>query len=634
MARIKKTELLDADEILADSISAIGSRFATEGKLERSISRLPFLFFLFIMCAGVAYLGWNAFLLQIRSGNALFAKSQENRFLTRPIFPPRGIIYDRNGIPMVENKPIFGLVFEKDKFLKSGKDLPSLLNKLELTLGKPREYFLESGFPEDNNLKKLPPYIFLSVELSLDEVVSIAAQADLLPGIETFESYKRVYKDPEAFSHLLGFIGQVSPEELKKNPQLGKEESFGKNGLEMQLDDILRGTSGRKIVEVNSLGRETRFKLVEEPIPGQDIHLTIDSEMQSKAYEYLRHYSSEGTKGGSLAAIDPRDGSILALVSFPGFNSTDLSQGLTQAAYNKIAKDPLKPFFNRVIAGEFPSGSVIKPLVGAAALQEKLIDPNKRIYDEGFVEVPNIYHPDQAAIFMDWRKHGWIDFYDAMALSANVYFYMLGGGYRDQKGLGIDNLNKYYKLFGLGSKTGISLPGEKAGFVPNPENKKDFDRSNPVWRIGDTYNTSIGQGGLKLTPLQIGMATAAIANGGTLYKPRLLAEDPVQVVTSGFIDEFNLKQVVIGMRQAVLSGTVRNLSRLPIEVAAKTGTAQVTGPRKPHSWVTTIAPMNNPELVLAVMVENSGEGIRAAAPTAYDLYSWYFANRAKSSYQH
>ncbi len=628
---------LDPDEIFADSLNVPGYRFLPEGKMERPVGRAYFSLFIFFVGVGIFYLLFKAYSLEMLSGDSLFSKSQENRFIVQTIFAPRGVIYDNLGKPMVENTPSFGLVFEKDQFLQERGDLKILLGNLSQLLNKPLEFFFELGFPENYLVKNIPSRIFIVKNLPLESLVSTASRLDSLPGVGIFESYRRIYKEPFAFSHLLGFIGKVSEEDLALKPQLQSEETIGKSGLEAFYDEFLRGRGGKKIAEVDSLGRETRFKFTEEPQEGLGLRLTVDGELQKVVYETLQNYT-QGKKGASVVMLDPRSGEIRALVSFPGFDSNSFGYAISQSEFAEVLKNPLRPLFNRAIGGEFPSGSVIKPLIAAAALEEKIIDPQKKIYDPGFIEIPNPYKPGEKSVFLDWRKHGWVNFYDAIALSANVYFYTIGGGYQEQKGLGIERIKKYATAFGLGSLLGVDLPGEKTGFIPDPKTKGRVDPQDPVWRIGDTYNVSIGQGGVGVTPLQMASVTAALANGGNLYQPRIMAEvldkykqvvrkNDLKIIRQNLISQNNLNEVKKGMRQTVLFGTARLLSDLPVAVAAKTGTAQIGKNQLPHAWVTVFAPYDNPEIAMVVMVEHAGEGATVAVPITNEILKWYFSRK-------
>lgn len=632
----KNFQELYPDEILVDSVSALEAHDHLDRKIERPLGRFSSLFFLGIVAIGVSYLGWRAFSLQVSQGGYFFQKSQENRFVVRNIFAPRGIIYDRFGQPLVDNVPSFGIVFEKQDFIERRGSFPRLLEELGVILGKDRDFFLDMGFPLDNDPRVLPKRIFIAENLSPDTVVKVASHLEDLPGIRVFENFRRIYKDSYAFSHLLGFVGKISENDLAQHPELGFYDTLGKSGLEQAYDERLRGRGGKKIVEIDSRGIETRFKFADEHKEGLRLKLAVDGELERVSYEMLRNYT-EGKKAGSAVVVDVKNGGIKALVSFPGFDSNSFGTALTQKEFEKVLLDPLKPMFNRAISGEFPAGSTIKPFIGAAALEEKLIDPEKKIYDEGFLEIPDPYHPGEKSVFLDWRKHGWVNFYDAIAVSANVYFYMIGGGWRDQKGLGIERIKHYAGLFGLGSRMGIDIAGEKPGVIPDPEWKKINEPKNPLWRLGDTYNVSIGQGGVKVTALQMAMLTATIANGGTLYQPRVVdaildeknavkEKKEARILRKHIVSVDALSEVRRGMRQTVTNGTARLLNDLPVAAAAKTGTAQSAPGLKPHAWVTVFAPYENPEIAVVVMVEYAGEGSTVAVPITNEILKWYFAH--------
>ncbi len=636
----EKHTLLDPDEILVDSVSVLaGSGDYFERQLERPLSRvLPLLA---AVCIGLGYLFLlgNASRLQLYSGARFFRESQKNRFAVRATFPPRGILFDRRGVPLVENTPEFSAIFDKEAFLKKGgMALEELIARMSELLGKDEVSFFDAGINEDYNLGLTSSRVFLAHDLSRDEVIMLGARRDELPGVEVVESYRRVYRDPFAYAHLVGFVGKVGEADIRERPTLRGEESVGKSGIEAQYDAIVRGAGGKRIIEVDSKGVDSHVRFSIEPKQGAALWLALDSGLQEIIYSLLENYT-EARRGASVVALDPRDGAVRALVSFPGFDATRLGgAGLSANEFEAIVKNPLKPFFNRAIGGEFPSGSTIKPFIAAAALSEQVIDPAKKIYDPGFLEIPNPYKPGETTVFKDWRAHGWVDFYDAIALSANVYFYIIGGGYRNQQGLGIERIKDSLERFGLGATLGIDLPGEKSGLIPDPAIKAQLEPLDPVWRIGDTYNVSIGQGGVKVTPIQMAAATAALANGGTLYEPRVVEEVllnekggyaekrlPIRI-REEVVPRESIDEVVKGMRQAVTSGTARLLQEVPAAVAAKTGTAQA-GSGLPHAWVTAFAPVENPEIVLVVMVEHAGEGATVAVPITNEILKWYFLHQ-------
>lgn len=619
------------------ALAAVDPARAFEAKLERPLENRSSLLFLAVVIAGIGYLTARSFSLQIVSGRELFAESQENRFASRTLFAPRGIIRDRHGEALVENVPLLGLVFDREKFIAAKGDMPRLLTDLSILLDKPKEFFEELGFSEDRGIAPAPRRAFIARGLTREELVAFAPHLGDLPGMEVFESFQRRYRDPEALSHLLGFVGRVSAEDLTARADLAEEETIGKNGIELFYDAYLRGSAGKKIVEVDSRGAETRFRLTESPRPGAELTLTIDGALQEKAYALVRGYT-EMQKGASIVALDPATGAVRALVSAPGFDANRFGNGMPQKEFSAILRDPLTPLFNRAVSGEFPSGSTIKPVIAGAALEEELVDPEKKIYDPGYLDIPNPYRAGAYSRFVGWRPggHGWVDFYDALAYSVNVYFYRIGGGYKEQKGLGIGRIKQYAEAFGLGSLSGIDLPGEKPGSIPDPEKKKKAEPENPDWRIGDTYNVSIGQGGIRVTPLQMASLTAALANGGTLWTPYILdtargedgslaEERSPRAIRDHILQQEALAEVKKGMRGTVTYGTARQLREVPVAVAAKTGTAESAPGKKPHAWVIAYAPVEQPEIAVAVMVEYAGEGSTVAVPITTELLKWYFS---------
>jgi len=324
------------------------------------------------------------------------------------------------------------------------------------------------------------------------------------------------------------------------------------------------------------------------------------------------------------------------MVSVPGFDNNLFSGGISKIQYEKIVSDPLNPFFNRAVSGTYPTGSTIKPLIASAALEEHIIDPDKELLTHGYIEIPNEYDPEIVYRFADNADHGLVDMRDALAVSSNVYFYTIGGGYEDQQGLGPTRIKDYLLKFGWGAETGIDLPGEVRGLIPDPAWKKKAKGEG--WWDGDTYLFSIGQGNVLATPLQVVSSFAAIANGGTLYTPRMVKEIitkeapktiPSQVAKADIIAPDNIEVVRDGMRQAVKWGSSLLLNSLPVSSAAKTGTAQTgrkdeDGKDYLYSWVSVFAPYENPEIVLTVMVEDAKEGSLAVLPVAQEVLQWYF----------
>ncbi|MDO8601412.1 MAG: penicillin-binding transpeptidase domain-containing protein, partial [bacterium] len=351
--------------------------------------------------------------------------------------------------------------------------------------------------------------------------------------------------------------------------------------------------------------------------------------LQKKITEELgKKLKDVGSIHGAAVALDPKTGGVLAIVSLPSFDSNAFSQG-DQKAIGTILNDKKEPLFNLALAGLFPTGSTIKPFMASAALEEKIISPQKQIYSPGYIEVPNRYDPAIIYKFLDQALPNWYDMRKAIAFSSNVYFYTVGGGYGNQAGLGPTRIKKYLELFGWGAKTGIDLPGEAQGLIPSPEWKKEVKKEG--WWDGDTYNMSIGQGNILATPLQVASAFVAIANGGKLFQPQLVKEiingekfNP-KIVRENFIKPENLQVAREGMRQAVTGGGSVILNDLPVKVAAKTGTAETSKINTYHNWVTVFAPYDDPKIVLTVMLEDV-KGVQAAAlPVAKEVLNWYFS---------
>ena len=332
-------------------------------------------------------------------------------------------------------------------------------------------------------------------------------------------------------------------------------------------------------------------------------------------------------------ALDARNGNILALASFPSVDGTMLSQGLSREAYETLLAQPGDPFFNRAIAARYPAGSTIKPFMGAAALTEGIVTPATVVDDRGAITVPDIYVRGKVYTFRGYASLGPVNILSAIALSSDIYFYTVGGGYGGVKGLGVEKIGAYMRQFGFGERLGVDIPGEGNGLVPTPTYKKE--RTGEEWRIGDTYNISIGQGDFGVTPLQLAAATAAIANGGTLWRPRLadrlvdtnfavLEEFQPEAIRSDIVPMQHIETIRKSMRATVQYGTAKLLQQLPVTAAAKTGTAQTGRTTQHHALVTVFAPYENPEIVLAIIIEKSGEGSDVAVPLARDILQEYF----------
>lgn len=441
------------------------------------------------------------------------------------------------------------------------------------------------------------------------------------------EIAKREYATFDGMAPLLGFVSYPKKD---KSGRYWQTEYVGLDGLEKKYNDALSGINGKRIVQVDALGETTDTHITEESQDGTNLTLTIDAELQDAAYKIIENAMSEGGfKGGAVVVIGVDTGELMALVSAPSFPLYVLN---TEEGAKKLVEaqtDESKPFLNRAISGLYSPGSTVKPFMALAALQEDIISPNKQIESRGSITIKNPYGgPD--TIFRDWKTHGYTDMRAAIAVSSDVYFYSIGGGFGDQKGLGISNIDKYLKIFGFAERTGIDLPGESKGIIPTPEWKlKTFGEE---WRLGNTYHTSIGQYGSQVTPIQLARSVASIANGGRLVVPHLVQTitPRVEAVETKYtVSKEDLQIIREGMRQTVLSGSSPVLQQAGFPVAAKSGTAEI-GVRKGrvNSWMSGYFPYQNPKYAFVVVLENGPvDTTYGAGKTSRDILKWIAENR-------
>ncbi len=412
----------------------------------------------------------------------------------------------------------------------------------------------------------------------------------------------RAYIDSLGVGQLLGYVSYPQKDSAGF---FFKTEYEGINGSEALFNEALAGKNGERLVEVNVLGQVISEHEVNKPVPGRDVYLSVDATLSEAMYQIIEAAVDEaGFRSGAAAIMDVHTGELLAMTSFPSYDPEIMSDGDDReqiAAYNA---DPRFPFLNKVVGGTYIPGSIVKPFVAYGALAEGIIDPNKVIVSNGSITVPNPYNPSNPAVFNDWRAHGAMTMREAIAFSSNVYFYIIGGGFDGQRGLGITKMHEYYTLFGLGEKTNIALANEQAGNVPNPAWKKEvFDDD---WRLGDTYFTAIGQYGFLSTPIQMLRAYGAIANGGTLLTPHV--EKGAQ--SEGRSINLNAAQLKIiheGMRRTVVmdGGTARGLEKSYVNVAAKSGTAELgVDNSRLNSWAAGFWPYEEPKYAFILLLEN------------------------------
>lgn len=620
----------------------------------------------------------RAFWLQIAKGDYYQMLAEGNRIRSQVIEPKRGIIYAHDLRPLVRNKANFVLYFRPidlprdelvrdalireisfilDQDVSSNRDfkaekteniLSQETEKINIVEDSSSFYKIKESLStiKRGSLESYQP-LFIADNIEYEKAMLIMMDLSSWPGVFLSSKIRREYLAPNisnsfsvlgesSLAHLLGYTGKINNSELES---LGRTylpiDYIGKAGLEYSWEKELRGLPGSKNIEVDALGRQ---KKVINEIPAQDgynLLLSLDLDLQIKTEEIISAYLKKaGLKRASVIIINPNNGEILTLVSLPAYNNNLFAAGIKNDDYQKLLNNPDRPLFNRSISGEFPSGSTIKPLFAAAALQEGVITESTSFLSTGGIRIGQWFFPD-------WKAggHGTTNVRKAIAESVNTFFYYIGGGYQDFKGLGLSSLVKYSRLFGLGEASGIDLYGERKGFVPT-QTWKETVKKEP-WYIGDTYHFSIGQGDVIVTPLQVANYTAALANGGTLYKPHLVSHvldvnnnvvrdvEP-EIIQSGFIDEYNMKIVREGMRQTITQGSGRSLNYLPVAAAGKTGTAQWSSRKSPHAWFISFAPYEEPEIAITVLVEEGVEGSTMAAPIARDIMNWYFGGRPAS----
>ncbi len=412
----------------------------------------------------------------------------------------------------------------------------------------------------------------------------------------------RTYLSP-GFSHLLGYVSYPMQD---KTGNYWQSNFIGKDGLEKEYDQSLEGTNGSKIVETDARKVVHSENIVNAPLRGKDLVTTVDSRIQTELFNLIKNLSQNNSfSGGAGVLMNVQNGEVLTSVSFPEYDSEVLSLGSDSQKIQSYLDDKRKVFLDRTISGLYTPGSIVKPFFAVGALAEGVIDPSTKILSTGSISIPNPYFPDQKTVFKDWRAQGWVNMVQALAVSSDVYFYEIGGGFQDQKGLGIANIEKYAELFGIGEKTGVDLPDEKEGIIPSPLWKiKNFN--GDAWRIGDTYHTAIGQYGFQVTPMEMARAVSAIANFGTLVTPHYILGDTEKEkeTTNIGLEKKYFDVVQEGMRQSVQVGTSTSVDVPYVQVAAKTGTAQLgVNKNKVNSWIIGFFPYQNPKYAFTIMME-------------------------------
>lgn len=521
---------INPEDIFLDSANLPGlNRDRLEGRIERPIGDRTFLLFKTCLLLLLIFLSGKLLGLQVIKGDVYAEVSEENRLSRIIIFADRGVIFDRNGLPLAENS--------------------------------------------------------------------------IKPGEEDFAA--RDYVDMEGLSAVVGYIKYPSKD---SSGNYYDETYRGQSGVENVYDEYLSGTNGSKLIETDALGNVTSESVVDFPKKGNDLHLSIDAPLTQMIYQTIgTTVRDRGFTGGAAVIMDVRNGEVLALTSYPEVNLDVVTDGTDAKKISSALTDKSTPFLNRVVSGLYTPGSIVKPIVAIGALTENIIEPEKQILSTGALILPNPYYPDSPTVFKDWKAHGWVNMWDAIAVSSDVYFYEIGGGFEDQEGLGITKLDEYFSLFGLSDPTGIDLPAEANGYIATPSWKAENFPNDPDWRIGNTYHTAIGQYGTQITPISAARFTSAIANGGTLLVPTVVKqdrseEDMVYRRIDLAYEDFEI--IREGMRESALRGTASGLSNPNVAVAGKTGTAEL-GLRKEYvnSWAISFFPYENPHYAFVVIME-------------------------------
>jgi len=586
-----------------------------------------------LILLGLVILSTRLWYLQVFKGDDLKQRSENNSIRFRKIMPLRGLIMDRNRQVVVDNRPSFDVLYMPSK----GKDPDLLVEKIkELYQRRSLEFTFDQTFP-----KKMKPYLPVRLEknVSMEKVAVIETNALDLPGIYVDTMPVRLYLDGETVAPIIGYTGEISKEELEEDEEYVPGDILGKHGVEKVLDSYIRGRRGAELVEVNAYGKEIKNMGRIDPVSGYNVILNIDAAMQKTAWKAF-----DG-KAGAAIALDPRSGAVLAMVSAPSFDPNLFNSGISNEQWLKIANNPLTPLSNRVISGQYPPGSTYKLIVAAAALEEGIITPDTKFFCNGSYDFGN-------RTFRCWHKkgHGPISLHRAVVESCDVYFYNVG------RMLGVDKIAYYAGLFGLGAATGVDLPNERNGLIPTKQWK--LARLKEAWQPGETISISIGQGFNLVTPLQLALAYGAFANGGTLWKPQLVKsiETADGKIYKDYPPEKNgeltLSERTFDLLGRALWGVVNEAggtgkaARRPnTDVSGKTGTAQVIGLpenekarrekkigvfQRDHALFVCFAPLENPEIVIAVVVENAGHGGSVAAPIARKILDAYFEGKDKA----
>ncbi|MCH8476898.1 MAG: penicillin-binding protein 2 [Wenzhouxiangella sp.] len=570
-----------------------------------------------LVIAALILLGWRYGQLQLGAHEMYAARSEENRIRLRAVAPNRGLILDRHGRVLAENRPAYRLVIVPERTPGLEDTLERLAELVDISPEEMRR------FQQQRLRSRRFDSITLKSNLDDEQVARLAVARHHLPGVEVEPYLTRHYPHGKLLAHVLGYVGRIDARDLERldRDQYRATTHVGKTGIERYYESLLHGRSGLERVETNAQGRVLRVIERTDPQPGQDLSLSLDLELQREAVAAL------GDLSGAVVVLKIETGEVLALVSHPGFDPNLFVHGISQADYSALLSDRRRPLFNRFLGGGYEPGSTIKPFIALAGLDSGHITADTRVFSRGWFQLPG-----HSRRYRDWRRegHGWVNLELAMAESVNVYFYQLAHD------MGIDRISRELALFGFGRATGIDLNGESGGVLPTRAWKRAT--FGEPWFPGETVITGIGQGFIVVTPLQLAHATAALAGRGQTAPPRLL--DPAEPARMVVHSETHWLTVFNAMAAVVHgpSGTARAVARqLPVRIGGKTGTAQVFGlpddldqERNPedlpehlrnHALSVGLAPLDEPRVVIRVVAEHGGGGARVAAPVAARVIS-------------
>ncbi|HYF05209.1 MAG TPA: penicillin-binding protein 2 [Patescibacteria group bacterium] len=633
-----KTEL-SFDEYSIDTASRVSEVFEDPGSYYGfKVLWYAVLLFFAIVAVRLVY-------LQIIQHNQLQRLSETNRLRTTVLLAPRGFVFDRTGKKVADNTASFNLVATPADLPVDGlkEEISRLANIISID---PEAVFEKLKKIDRTSYQTIP----LKYGITQEEKLKFEAGGEAFLGLGLETVPVRNYNPDYAMASVLGYTGLVTENEADtlSSEYRHPRDQIGKTGVEKQYDSLLRGINGYRQVQVNSRGLFVSEFAESEPLPGANMELTVDAELSQKIHQFFEE-QAEDTKGAAVV-MNAKTGEVLSLISVPSFKSNDLVSGKAAQdpeIFDQLFNNKSLPLFNRALAGTYPPGSTVKPLIATAALMYGVVTDKTIINDTGIIRIPNQYDPSIVYSFRGWKRSGLgpMDVYSAIAESSDIFFYAVAGGLpgSTMKSLGPFGVADSLRLYNLGSVTAIDLPGEKKGLVPDPDWKMEYYDNDPIkgkWYVGDTYHIGIGQGDMLVTPLQMAVATSAVASNGVAHRPyvvkrilnsigKVVYEHKPKVLFTHPASNEVFKIAQNGMRRTVVNGSAKKLAELSVECSGKTGTSQFddANPDKYHAWFTAFCPLGGELVTMTVLVEAGGEGSAAAVPIVKKTMEWLIENR-------